>query len=61
MQIVKKGLVGDSRKKKAIIQRNTAFLRIISGNKVMESHEQSSKAVDVGPGFMVVEAIMAQA
>ena len=27
----------------------------------MESHEQSSKAVDVGPGFMVAEAIMAQA
>ena len=38
---------------------NTAILRHISGNKVMESHEPSSKAVDVAPGFMVAGAIMA--
>ena len=38
---------------------NTAFLSNISGNKVMESHEPTSKAVDVIPGFMVAGAIMA--
>ena len=38
---------------------NSAILSNISGNKVMESHEPSSKAVDVAPGFMVAGAIMA--